>query len=114
MADKVKTEKGVVDLNFLRVQDSPAVKCVYDENRDIKEVKSGQSIDLNDALRTGVIPASSSPLDENGIDDPDNILGRVHDKFDAIDAQRAIKKYGRKVDISKATQQQAQQQPPTE
>ena len=113
MANKVKKE-GVVDLNFLRVQDSSAVKCSFDENRDIKEVKSGQAIDLNDALRTGVIPASTSPLDENGIEDPDNILGRVHDKFDAIDAQRAIKKYGRKVDIAKATQQQSQQQTQTE
>ena len=107
-------EKKVVDLSFLRVQESPAVKCEYNEKRDIGPVESGQAIDLNSALRTGVIPASNSPLDENGIEDPDNILGRVHDKFDAIDAQRAIKKYGRKVDIAKATQQQAQQQPPTE
>ena len=105
-------EKNVVNLSFLRVQDSPAVKCEYDEKRDIGKVESGQAIDLTTALRTGVIPASNSPLDDNGIEDPDNILGRVHDKFDAIDAQRAIKKYGRKVDLSKATQQQSQQEPP--
>ena len=105
-------EKKTVDLSFLRVQDSPAVTCEYNELRDIGKVESGQAIDLNTALRTGVIPASNSPLDDNGIDDPDAILGRVHDKFDAIDAQRAIKKYGRKVDISKATQQQVHQEPP--
>ena len=102
--------KGTVDLSFLRVQESPAVKCEFNELRDIGKVETGQAIDLTTALRTGVIPASNSPLDENGIEDPDNILGRVHDKFDAIDAQRAIKKYGRKTDLSKATQQQSQQQ----
>lgn len=85
------------------------MKCEYNELRDIGKVESGQAIDLTTALRTGVIPASNSPLDDNGIEDPDNILGRVHDKFDAIDAQRAIKKYGRKVDLQKATQQQSQQ-----
>ena len=67
-------DKNVVDLSFLRVQDSPAVNCEYDEKRDIGKVESGQAIDLNSALRTGVIPASNSPLDENGIADCPPIL----------------------------------------
>lgn len=71
----------------------------FNKVRDIKKVESGLAIDLTDALRTGVIPSSSSPLDSNGIDDPDNILGVVRDKFDAIDAQRAIKKYGKKAAV---------------
>lgn len=66
----------------------------FDAIRDIEEVKSGLSIDLTDALKTGVIPSESSPLDNNGIDDPERIIGVARDKFDVIDAQRALRKFG--------------------
>lgn len=72
--------------------------CVFDEKRDIKRVVSGLSVDLTDALRTGVIKEGTGDLDYNGVDDPSSIIGRVENVFDAIDAQRAIRKYGKKAE----------------
>ena len=84
----------------------------YNPTRDYQEVESGLAVDLNDALRTGVVPSSSSPLDSNGIDDPENIIGVMRDKFDIIDAQRAVRKYGKKAKVeSPLAQQPAAQQP---
>ena len=41
-----------------------------------------------------VIP--SGDMSNNGIEDPANVIGLVRDEFAAIDAQRAIRKYGKK------------------
>lgn len=71
----------------------------FDKKRDLKSVESGLAIDISDALRTGVVPGSSSPLDSNGINDPDNILGVARDRFDLIDADRAVRKLGKKANI---------------
>lgn len=76
----------------------------YNSLRDVCEVVSGLAVDVDDMLSTGVVKDSSATLDNNGIDDPNMIVGRVVDEFSAIDAARAIRKYGKK---SKAAQQKA-------
>jgi len=68
----------------------------FDPLRDVAEVVSGLSVDITDMMETGVIKDSSESLDNNGIDDPNQIIGIVRDEFAAIDAARAIRKYGRK------------------
>lgn len=69
--------------------------CVYDPLRDCMEVIPDLGVDINDMLQTGIVKDSGETLDNNGIDDPSKIIGRVRDNFDAMDAQRIIKKYGR-------------------
>lgn len=71
-------------------------KCVFDASKDFKKVETGLSVSLSDALKTGIVKDGLSNLDSNGIDDPDAILGRCRDRFDAIEADRAIRKYGKK------------------
>lgn len=68
----------------------------YDERRDVLKVEDGLAVNIDDMLRTGIVRDSGESLDNNGIDDPTNIIGLVRDEFAAIDAQRAIRKYGRK------------------
>lgn len=72
------------------------VECLYDAIRDVQEVEQHLAVDIDDMLRTGIVKDSGEGLDNNGIDDPNNIIGIVRDNFAAIDAQRAIKKYGKK------------------
>lgn len=68
----------------------------FDSRRDVEEVKSGLAVDVTDMLKTGVVRDSSGDMSNNGIDDPANVIGLVRDEFAAIDAQRAIRKYGKK------------------
>lgn len=77
--------------------------CKFDPKRDFQEVENGLSMSLTDALKTGVVKESAGTLETNGIDDPEAVLGRVRDRFDAIEAERAIRKYGRKADVSAQT-----------
>lgn len=79
-------------------------KIEFDELRDVARVESGLAVNIDDMLRTGVVKDSSESLDNNGIDDPNQIIGIVRDEFAAIDAARAIRKYGKK---NKAAQQKA-------
>lgn len=76
----------------------------YNPLRDVKEVVSGLAVNIDDMLQTGIVKGSDESLDNNSIDDPNQIIGIVRDEFAAIDAMRAIRKYGRK---SKAAQQSA-------
>lgn len=62
-----------------------------------KIVEQGLAINISDALATGVV-RDGEEIPDNGIDDPDNVIGRCEDVFDAIEAHRAIKKYGKKVE----------------
>lgn len=77
--------------------------CKFDKVRDFQEVEDGIVISLSDALKTGVVKDANIVLDSNGIDDPEAVLGRVNDRFDAIEAARAIRKYGKKADITPQT-----------
>lgn len=81
--------------------------CEFNELVDVREVVSGLAVDITDMMRTGVVKDSSATLDNNGIDDPNQVIGLVRDEFAAIDAMRAIRKYGKK---NKAAQQKAVEQ----
>lgn len=69
--------------------------CEFNEYRDVQEVVSGLAVDINDMLQTGVIKDSTYQEDNNGISEPQQVLGRISDTFDAIEASRAIRKYGK-------------------
>lgn len=68
----------------------------YNSLRDVMDVESGLAVDVTEMLETGVVHDAGENLDNNGIEDPSNIIGLVRDEFAAIDASRAIKKYGKK------------------
>lgn len=70
--------------------------CVYDERRDAQKVVQGLGVNIDDMLQTGIVKNSSETLDNNGIDEPGKVIGRIRDVFDAMDAARIVKKYGRK------------------
>lgn len=80
------------------------VVCQYDPKRDFQEVQQGLSPDLDAALKTGIVADSGQNLDYNGIEDPGSIIGVVRDRFDAVDAQRAIRKYGKNMKAQKYVQ----------
>lgn len=80
----------------IKIDSEFAQVCVYNPLKDAEEVKQGLGVDINDMLQTGVVKDSSETLDNNGIDEPGRIIGRIRDVFDAIDASRIIKKYGKK------------------
>lgn len=71
--------------------------CVADPIRDAEAVVPDLAVSIDDMLQTGIVKNSGETLDNNGIDSPDQILGRVKDVFDAIDASRVVKKYGKNV-----------------
>lgn len=70
--------------------------CQYNPDRDVAEVIGGLSVDITDMMQTGIVRDSSQNLDNNGIDDPNQVVGLVRDEFAAIDAMRAVRKYGKK------------------
>lgn len=70
--------------------------CKADVYKDSAELVPGLGVSIDDMLQTGIVKDSGETLDNNGIDDPNLIIGRVRDNFDALDAARIIKKYGRK------------------
>lgn len=70
--------------------------CEFDPLVDVAETVQGVAVDITDMMKTGVIKDSSESLDNNGIEDPNQIIGLVRDEFAAIDAARAIRKYGKK------------------
>lgn len=74
----------------------PVQVCKYDSVRDAEEVISGLNCDINDMLQTGIVRDSGETLEQNDITDPNAIIGRIEDPFDAIDAARVIEKHGRK------------------
>ena len=90
------------ELKVVKVSGWLPQECSYNPNVDIKEVESGLAVNISDALDTGVIKDSTYTEQYNSIDDPDQIIGKVRDKFDAIEASRIIRKYGKKVDLAPA------------
>lgn len=80
------------------------VVCKYDPKRDFQDVQQGLSPDLDAALKTGIVADTGQNLDYNGIEDPGSIIGVVRDRFDAVDAQRAIRKYGKNMKAQKYVQ----------
>jgi hypothetical protein len=74
-------------------------ECKFDPRRDVAEVEQGLAVDINEALRTGVVKDAEYALQYNGIDEPGKIVGRIQDKFDAIEAHRVVKKYGKQTKV---------------
>lgn len=64
----------------------------YDPVRDLKPVDQFGFIDLKSALDSSVVPSQlpDSDSDYNGIDEPAQVLGKPHDIFEAMDAQKAF------------------------
>lgn len=68
-------------------------KVCFPAQGDKNPVIPGLAINLNDALKTGVIPAGVV-VDEaqfNHIENPDAIIGRPQDQFEALRCQAYIK-----------------------
>jgi len=78
------------------VKNSWGEVCKYNPSTDIAEVVDGLAVNIDDMLRTGIVKEGSENLDSNGIESPDKIVGRIRDVFDAMDAARAVKKFGKK------------------
>lgn len=83
-------EKNVVKMRVIG-------KRVYqfDKAKDIKRVEPCSVLLLSEVLASGVVPPDSTDMDFNGIEDPNNIAGRVTNVFDAVDASRELAKQGR-------------------
>lgn len=58
--------------------------------RDNEVVVPNLAIDLEAALRTGVVKDSGTAVEYNGIEDPNLIRTRVSDNFEAIDERNAV------------------------
>ena len=63
--------------------------------RDLKPVEPFGFIDLKDALANNAVPSQlpDSDTDYNGIDNPESIMGKPRDVFDAMAMQRSINEY---------------------
>ena len=63
----------------------------FDPVRDIAPVDQFGFIDLKASLAESVVPSQmpDSDTDYNGIDEPEKVLGRPRDIFEAMDAQAA-------------------------
>lgn len=64
--------------------------CRFNKDRDLKEVVPGLTPNLKIAMKEHVVLDTGISPEYNNIDDPANIVGRVRDVFDAIEAQRSI------------------------
>lgn len=66
-------------------------ECPFDPVRDIAPVEQFGFIELKDALANSIVPSQmpESETDYNGIDEPDKVLGKPRDIFEAMDAQKA-------------------------
>ena len=56
----------------------------YNPLRDVMDVESGLAVDVTEMLQTGIVHDAGESLDNNGIDDPNNIIGLVRDEFAPI------------------------------
>ena len=64
----------------------------FDPIRDLQPVDQFGFIDLKSALAESVVPSQmpDSDTDYNGIDEPEKVLGKPHDIFEAMDSQKAF------------------------
>lgn len=67
------------------------IDCPFDPVRDIAPVEQFGFIELKSALAESVVPSQmpESDSDYNGIDEPEKVLGKPRDIFEAMDAQKA-------------------------
>lgn len=64
--------------------------CQFAEGIDISDVIPYMDIDLEEALLSGIVPQNGIIPEYNGIEETDQIVGRVYDVFDAIEHQRSL------------------------
>ena len=69
--------------------------CPFDPVRDIAPVEQFGFIELKDALANSIVPSQmpDSETDYNGIDEPDKVLGKPRDIFEAMDAQKTAEQF---------------------
>lgn len=60
------------------------------------------AVDLSDAIKNGVIPATGEVAVYNDIDNSQGIAGRVSDLFEAVDMQKSILSRAAKAKAAKA------------
>lgn len=68
----------------------------YNRLKDLAKVRPGLSISLKEAVETGAITDTGVIPDYNNIENPESIIGRVRDNFEAVEAMRTIKSLGMK------------------
>lgn len=59
---------------------------VYNSKTDLSPVVEGLSLDLREAVETGVVKSTGTIDSYNGIENTEDIIGRVRDNFDSMDA----------------------------
>lgn len=59
--------------------------CIFNPDKDIREVNSIGYIDLATVLKSGIVPSNldESQIQYNGIEDPSSIIGSPADVFEA-------------------------------
>ena len=69
-------------------------KCKFNPERDLKEVEPFGFVDLKNAFVERCVPSQvgESESDYNGIDNPESILGKPSDVFDALRAAVELEK----------------------
>lgn len=60
--------------------------CKFDLDQDLKEVRPGMSIDIDEVVRTGVVAPVAKDSLYNALDDINKVGRRVRDIFDAYEA----------------------------
>ena len=81
-------------------------KCRYNPLTDISDVDQFGFIDLQECLANGEVPATIADSEDqyNGIDDPNEILGKPSDVFDAYRMGDYIKRTGTVKDTASVEQ----------
>lgn len=71
-------------------------ECKYNPVKDISDVDQFGFIDLQECLANGEVPSTIADSEDqyNGIDDPNEILGKPSDVFDAYRMGDYIKRTG--------------------
>lgn len=62
--------------------------CDFDEKRDIGRVEPFLALNIEEAIRTGIVPDTGDVPIYNDIDDPSAIAGRMSDPIGAVDLQK--------------------------
>ena len=81
-------------------------ECKYNPVTDISDVDQFGFIDLQECLANGEVPATIADSEDqyNGIDDPNEILGKPSDVFDAYRMGDYIKRTGTVKDTASVEQ----------
>lgn len=71
-------------------------ECVFNEEKDLRDVDQFGFIDLVECLSNGAVPSTiaDSEAKYNDIEDPESILGKPDDVFEAYRMQDYVKTVG--------------------